>query len=173
MSALPPLLLAFCRTPVAIGKAIPAGVEMTGRGYRRAPVGTLVRRFWADPSLWVNPIVITWPLALAAWGPATVLALVGLDGIVVTSCGLPGGFTVQAGDQPRVWLQRLVVGGVGPNTSRPFGVGPFGRSLFSGYPAAGVIWSMFAVVDFEWARTRTSCAPWTSAPPVVAGGCCP
>ena len=172
-SVLDALEIALLRVNVPRHQPLAPTAELTGRGYRRVPVGPLIRTTEAIPSRFRNTLQIVWPQAPVDWGGATFLALLqsGVDQVLATAPIATPPFIVMAGDQPRIPVRGLTIGGVGPNTRRPFGTGRFSESLFSGYPAeGGVFWFEIDQLGYAWAREPNVCEPWP-ADPVLVGGC--
>jgi len=148
------------------------GIELGGRGYRRPPVGP-TQAFGDDPSRTQNLLQILWPQAPVPWGSALFLGVmqVGVDRVLGTAPIATPPFAVAAGDQPRIAARGLTFGGVPANTTRPFGVGRFGESLFGGYPPGGdLFWVLLDDIGYAWDRQAGACAPW-AAIPLVSGGC--
>lgn len=165
-----PMLLTFCRAPVAKRNFIPPGVEMTGRGYTRVSTGPLIRP--VDPLKYVNALPILWPQAPEDWGAANTLAVVfAAGGIIAESAPLPAGFAIRRGDQARIGAEQFLISGVNPETPRPYNVGRYSQSFYSVWPQEGAIFYALAAVGFEWARQGKPCAAWSPAPAIVVGGC--
>jgi len=147
-------------------------IELAGRGYRRAPVGPLVV---SGPGAWrwTNKLLILFPQAKDDWGLVYYLALlqIGVDSVVATTPIAAPPFPVVAEDQPRIAARDLVIGGVHPNTRRPYGAGRYGESLYGGWPAEGdVFFLRLDDIGYQWATQPNACAPWTELQ-LVSGGC--
>ena len=146
--------------------------ELYGRGYARPPVGPLVVT-GPGPWKWQNQRLILFPQAKEDWGVAAYIALLqtGIDSVLATAPIATPPFAVVAEDQPRIPVGALVIGGVHPNTPRPYGAGRYGESLYSGWPDAGAVF--FCVLDaigYEWGSLPNACAPWTDVA-LFSGGC--
>jgi hypothetical protein len=147
-------------------------VELSGRGYARPLVGPLVVS-GPGPWKWTNQRLILFPQAKTDWGLAYYVALlqVGIDSVLATAPIAAPPFPIIAEDQPRIPPKSLTIGGVLPNTKRPYGAGRYGESLYGGWPDAGAVF--FAVLNeigYEWASLPNACSPWTDLQ-LFSGGC--
>lgn len=163
--------IAMARAAMAWGQPIAPAVEVTGQNYSRVPTGPLEQVDPADGTFWQNTLPIQWPRATRDWGDVLYLALTRPDNGNVVAATYPVSLTVLAGQQPQIAPGDLVINGVGPNTDRPYNVGRYGWSLYSIYPAIGVIWGFTALLGWVWHRQPNDCAPWPAAPAIVVGAC--
>lgn len=147
-------------------------VELAGRGYARPKVGPLVQT-GPGPWKWQNQRLILFPQAKDDWGLAAAIALLqtGVDSVLATAPIAAPPFAVVAEDQPRIPIAALTIGGVLPNTPRPYGAGRYGESLYGGWPPEGAVF--FCALDdigYEWASLPNACAPWADLT-LFSGGC--
>ena len=147
-------------------------VELGGLGYKRPLVGPLVQT-GPGPWKWQNELLILFPQAREDWGLAYYIALMqtGVDSVLATAPIAAPPFAIVAEDQPRIPPRSLTIGGVLPNTPRPYGAGRYGESLYGAWPAAGAVF--FVSLDdigYEWASLPNACAPWADLQ-LFSGGC--
>jgi hypothetical protein len=167
------LELALLRRPVPWGAGIPAGAELSGRGYRRPPVGPVLESDPINPAHWRNALPILWPDALDDWGPADTLAAVlpPQGGYVLATTPLLTGFKVRQGDQVQIMRYAMDLLAVPPDTDRPYGTDFYNNSFYGLYPPDGEVFAISAALSLAWMRQSLPCAAWASAPAIVSGGC--
>src|SRR5262249_35285111 len=119
---LPNLELALLTAPAPWDAPLSPAIELAGRGYTRPPVGPLVVD-GPGPWRWHNQLLVLWPQAKDDWGLASYVAVlqIGVDYVLACTPIATPPFAVVAGDQPRIAPGALVIGGVRPNTRRPYG----------------------------------------------------
>lgn len=160
------LELALLSSVAHVGSALPAGLELTGRGYARLTSPPLVQVALVT---YQNGIALQFPQALAAWGTASYLAVLQIgDPTVLAVAPIVPAMPIAAHDQLRIRLADLIIHAAAPGTPRPYGMGAYGRSLYGGWPAAGRVFDAQVTVEYAWANAGADCGDWDAVADVIA-----